>query len=134
VLVDVGRRLAGRVDDDVAARLLLEHHRGAVDVQHVADARQQLAQQVVQRQGGERRVGDGADRALALGGRLGLRAGGLLAHELLPRGLCAALRSRMSCTWTSSARSEPSSSRATEKLSSASICSPPAEVRRFSTS
>ena len=95
VLLDVRRRLARRLHDDLAAVALAEHDRGAVDAEHVGDAGQELAQQVLQRERRQRGVGDPPDRVLPARGRLGLGARDLLADELLARPL--GLRGARAC-------------------------------------
>jgi hypothetical protein len=74
----------GGLHHDVALLLLVaQDHRRVVDLQHLGDAGQQLAEQLVERQRGQRRVGDPLQGLQALRDRLGLHARGLLADEQL---------------------------------------------------
>jgi hypothetical protein len=67
----------------------VQHDRGSVDAEHVADAREQLADQLVERQRPQRRIGDPLHRRQALRELLGLRALGPRPHQRRAFGLGA---------------------------------------------
>ena len=72
------------------ARLVGQHGGGAIDVERVEDAVQQLAQELLEAHGAEHRGGDRLHDLQALGGGLGLGARRLRADELLAVALRAA--------------------------------------------